>query len=285
MRGSIKIYIFFLINSFLFRGGSFDSKRMDEELSIIDVFDLTTPTTWKDLMDYYGAIEKHWRICVNCGIPTLGTAIHLEHTSSTGSMQPAVIPTEYLLTRLEVIDMTPITRVHQGAVVSLEQALQWSALKHDPREPTLLLFKFGWKRTVTYKRRCVCKIPGLSYELAEWIAANLSHVVGVATDAPSLESEQTREFTTRTIANVLGKSGIYMIENVNIRRKIPDRGCMTIAMPLKMLSANYVPARLTAFCPSQKTDQHVAIALKKASYTAQIVESRVYDVKLEEMLK
>ncbi|XP_068631537.1 uncharacterized protein [Battus philenor] len=234
-------------------------------------------------MDYYGAIEKHWRICVNCGIPTLGTAIHLEHAGSTASMQPAVIPTEYLLTRLEIIDLTALTKSHQG-VVTLEMALQWSVLKHDPREPTLLLFKFGWKRTITYKRRCVCKIPGLSYELAEWIAANMSHVVGVATDAPSLESEQTREFTSRTIANVLGKSGIYMIENVNIKRKIPERGCMTIAMPLKMLSVNYVPTRLTAFCPSQKTDQHVAIALKKPTFTTQIVESRVYDVNLDEIL-
>ncbi|XP_013143022.1 PREDICTED: uncharacterized protein LOC106106909 [Papilio polytes] len=219
---------------------------MDEELSIIDVFDLTTPTTWKDLMDYYGAIEKHWRICVNCGIPTLGTAIHLEHAGTTGSMQPAVIPTEYLLTRLEIVDLTSHIKSQQAAVITLDMALQWSALKHDPREPTLILFKFGWKRSITYKRRCVCKIPGLSYELAEWIAANMSHVVGVATDA--------------------------------------QRGCMAIAMPLKMLSANYVPTRLTAFCPSQKTDQHVAIALKKSTYTTQIVESRVYDVHLDELI-
>lgn len=64
---------------------------------------------------------------------------------------------------------------------------------------------------------------GLSYELAEWIAANLSHVVGVATDAPTFESEQTREFASRTVSNVLGRSGIYMIENVNFRRKVPGK--------------------------------------------------------------
>ncbi|XP_045535788.1 uncharacterized protein LOC106718192 [Papilio machaon] len=281
----LRFLVSLLVEILLFKEGTFDNKHMDEELSIIDVFDLTTATTWKDLMDYYGAIEKHWRICVNCGIPTLGTAIHLEHAGSTGSMQPAVIPTEYLLTRLEIVDLTSHIKSQQAAVITLDMALQWSALKHDPREPTLILFKFGWKRSlVSDKRRCVCKIPGLSYELAEWIAANMSHVVGVATDAPSLESEQTREFTSRTIANVLGKSGIYMIENVNIKRKMPERGCMVIAMPLKMLSANYVPTRLTAFCPSQKTDQHVAIALKKSTYTTQIVESRVYDVNLDELV-
>lgn len=63
--------------------------------------------------------------------------------------------------------------------------------------------------------------PGLSYELAEWISANLSHVVGVATDTPTFESEQTREFASRTVSNVLGRSGVYMIENVHIRRKMP----------------------------------------------------------------
>lgn len=66
-------------------------------------------------------------------------------------------------------------------------------------------------------------LPGLSYELAEWIAANLSHVVGVATDTPTFESEQTREFASRTVSNVLGRSGIYMIENVHFRRKMPGK--------------------------------------------------------------
>lgn len=65
------------------------------------------------------------------------------------------------------------------------------------------------------------ELPGLSYELAEWIAANLSHVVGVATDTPTFESEQTREFASRTVSNVLGRSGIYMIENVYFRGKMP----------------------------------------------------------------
>lgn len=64
-------------------------------------------------------------------------------------------------------------------------------------------------------------ITGLSYELASWIAANLSHVVGVATDAPTLESDQTREMTSYTVSNILAKSGIYMIENVNLRKRLP----------------------------------------------------------------
>lgn len=64
---------------------------------------------------------------------------------------------------------------------------------------------------------------GISYELAEWIASNMSHVVGVATDASSLESEHTREYTTRTVSNLLGKSGVYMIENIYIKKRIPGK--------------------------------------------------------------
>ncbi|XP_047529759.1 uncharacterized protein LOC125065943 [Vanessa atalanta] len=254
--------------------------NIDEDLSIIDVFDLTNPTTWKELNDYYSAIDRNWKICVNCGIPGLGTGIHLEHTGASGSMQPAIIPTEYLLTRLEVVDVSYIAKMDRDLTLTLDVALQWPILKHDPREPTLILFKFGWTDT-NLKRKCICKIPGLSYELAEWIAANLSHVVGVATDAPSLESEQTREMTTRTVSNVLGKSGVYMIENVNLRRSLPERGCMAIVMPLKMLETSYVPTRVAALCPAH-SDGLVNIALRRASHGQ--TSSRVNEVDLYEIM-
>ncbi|CAH2106759.1 unnamed protein product [Euphydryas editha] len=258
------------------------SKRyLDEQEHTIHVFDLTHPTTWNKIKEYYGAIEKHWKICVNCGIPGLGTGIHLEHTGASGSMQPAIIPSEYLITRLEIVDVSYLSKEDLNFVLSLDVALQWSTLKYDPREPTLILFKFGWTDT-NQNRKCVCKIPGLSYELAEWIAANLSHVVGVATDAPSLESDETRELTTRTISNVLGKSGVYMIENVNIRRRLPERGCMAMAMPLKLIEASYVPTRLTAFCPPRHSDLRVSIALKKQSRAS--TASRDKDVDLNEIL-
>ncbi|RVE45943.1 hypothetical protein evm_009416 [Chilo suppressalis] len=246
---------------------------------------MTKATTWREMSDYYTAVEKRWKICMNCGAPGLGTAMHLDYINAPGTTYPAIIPTEFLLTRLSVIDVTTLAKVSPSMVLSLEVALQWLALKYDPKEPTLLLFKFGWKEDNDHKRTCICEMPGLSYELAEWIAANLSHVVGVATDTPSLESEQTREFTSRTIANVLGRSGIYMIENVSVKAKIPDSECLTLAMPLMLLHNNYVPTRLTAFCPTHRTDRRVMIALKKIdSMPKKRIASRVHDVNLEEIM-
>ncbi|XP_075973371.1 uncharacterized protein LOC142974760 [Anticarsia gemmatalis] len=258
----------------------------------IDVVDMTKPTAWQDMSMYYGAMEKHWKMCINCGTPSLGTGMHLEHSETTGSMHPAVIPSEYLLSRLTVIDVTGVTVNNPTLVLTLDVALQWMALKHDPKEPTLLLFRFGWPEHQNKQINvgtCVCKVPGLSYELAEWIAANLSHVVGVATDAPTFESEQTREFASRTVSNVLGRSGIYMIENVNYRRKVPEQGCLALAMPLKLLNSVYVPTRLTAFCPAlgtnRQTDKHVVMALRKDTQTqTRMPNSRVYDVNLDEIL-
>ncbi|VVC92816.1 unnamed protein product, partial [Leptidea sinapis] len=88
-----------------------------------------------------------------------------------------------------------------------------SILKNDPSEPTLVVFKFGWEPPADLTRQCVCNISGLSYELAEYIAQNLTRVVGVATDAPTLESNETRENKDRTVSTILGKNGIYMMEN------------------------------------------------------------------------
>lgn len=61
---------------------------------------------------------------------------------------------------------------------------------------------------------------------------------------------------------------------------------MALAMPLKLLNVAYVPTRLTAFCPSAKTDLSVVVALRKGvlSHT-QLPNSRVYDVNLDEILK
>ncbi|KAJ8727887.1 hypothetical protein PYW08_016272 [Mythimna loreyi] len=254
----------------------------------IEVVDLTSPTTWKDMSKYYGAVENHWKVCVNCGAPQLGTAFHMEHFGSQlGSMQPAVVPTEYLLSRLLIVDLTTLTEINPAVVLTLDVALQWSALKHDPVEPTLLFFRFGWKEEDNRKintKTCSCKVPGLSFELAEWIAANLSRVIGVATDTPTFESEQTREFSSRTVARVLGRSGIYMIENVHYRKKMPEQGCMAITMPLKLLNAGYAPTRLTAFCPTTRTDLSVVLGLMKIVPQEAAPNSRLYDVNLDEIL-
>ncbi|XP_030022240.2 uncharacterized protein LOC115441559 [Manduca sexta] len=238
---------------------------------------------WKDLEDFYGAVDRRWKICMNCGFPSLGTGMHLELPGTSSSMHPAVIPTDYLMTRLIIIDVSTLARIDPAMILTLDVALQWLPLKHDPLEPTLLLFKFGWKEeNYPQVRSCICKAPGISYDLAAWIANNLSHVVGVATDAPTLESEETREFTSRTVSNLLGKNGVYMIENVNFRRRLPEYGCMAIAMPLKLLNAYYVPTRLTAFCSTTKLP--VVLALSKFGRVQKPATSRVYDVNLEEIL-
>ncbi|XP_072932275.1 uncharacterized protein [Epargyreus clarus] len=264
-------------------GKSNQKNSKDQESSMIDIIDLTYPTTWEGLSDFYGAMEKRWKICVNCGIPGLGTAIHMGHTSYEGSVKPAVIPTEYLLTRLEIIDVSYLAKLDPDLSLSLDVARQWSILKRDPKESTLLLFKFGWKQTST-KRQCVCRIPGISYELADWIASNLSHVVGIGTDAPTLETHETRELSARTVSNVLGKSGIYIIANVHLRKRLPAHSCMSIAMPLKLLEAHYVPTRLTAFCPSRKTDRKATIALMNKPLPLHIQKSRMFEVNLNEIL-
>ncbi|XP_013198894.2 uncharacterized protein LOC106141800 [Amyelois transitella] len=250
---------------------------------MIAVLDLTTPTTWTEMSEYFLAVQKHWKICVNCGIPGLGTSMHLDNFGSAGGgTYPAVIPPEYLLTRLKIIDVSKQAKRNPDFVLSLSIAMQWPAIKRDSQEPTLLLFKFGWVEPPNIKRGCVCNMPGISFELAKWIAGNLSHVVGVATDTPTVESHETREFTTRTNANVLGRAGVYMIENVRVHKKVPEQGCMALALPLKMLQSVHVPTRLVAFCPTRQTDQKVVMGLRKTDMTEMI--SRDHEVKLDDLM-
>ncbi|XP_026332965.1 uncharacterized protein LOC113239989 [Hyposmocoma kahamanoa] len=235
--------------------------------------------------------SSHRKVCINCGVPGMGTTMHLELGSQfgsvPGSMTPYAIPSEYLLSRLIVIDLRLLVKNKPNLVLTKDMALQWRMMRYDTKEPTMFLFNFGRIPDTNNKnKKCACHFPGISYELAEWIAANLTHVVAIATDAPSIESEQTRELTDRTISNLLGKSGIYMIENVNVRKNLPEQGCVAMAMPLKLENVNYVPTRLTAFCPeSKQSDTQVVLVLKNKSETAKLFQVKDYDDMLVDILQ
>lgn len=58
---------------------------------------------------------------------------------------------------------------------------------------------------------------------------------------------------------------------------------MSLALPLKMLEAAYVPTRLTVFCPTRKTDRFVTLALKKPEETMELVKADK-DVDLAEIM-
>ncbi|XP_061713559.1 uncharacterized protein LOC133522292 [Cydia pomonella] len=224
----------------------------------VDIFDLSHPVLWKDMQNIYEEIATHkqWQVCFNCGFPEMGTAIHYQYYG-WNAVKPAAIPIQNLLTRLVVIDLSSITKSDPNHVLTLDDARRWLAVEQGPFQPTLILFKFGWADHPSYglNYKCFCQMPGIGFDLAAWIAVNLSHVVGVATDAPSLESEETRNGTAKTVSVLLGKSGVYMIENVDARRKLPEKGCMALVSPLKLLDGNFVPTRLTAFCPRRHHDK------------------------------
>ncbi|XP_063361817.1 uncharacterized protein LOC134650814 [Cydia amplana] len=226
----------------------------------VDIFDLTHPVVWKDMLNIYEEINttqlKQWQLCFNCGFPEMGTAIHYQYFG-WNALKPGAIPVQKLLTRLIVIDISSLTKSDPNFVLTLDDARRWLTVEQGPFRPTLLLFKFGWADHPSYglNYKCYCQMPGISFGLAAWIAVNLSHVVGVATDTPSLESEETRNATAKTVSALFGKSGVYMIENVDARRNLPEKGCMALVSPMKVLDGNFVPCRFTAFCPRRRQDK------------------------------
>ncbi|XP_047995584.1 uncharacterized protein LOC125233572 [Leguminivora glycinivorella] len=187
----------------------------------IDLFDLSHPVRWKDMQNVYLEIaaQTQWQVCYNCGFPEMGTSIHYQY-HGWNAMKPAAIPLNNLLTRLIVIDVSSLAKSDPNLVLSLDDARRFLSVENGPFRPTILLFKFGWHDHPSYGLdfKCFCQIPGISFDLAAWIAVQLSHVVGVATDAPSLESEETRNATAKTVSALFGKSGVFMIENVDARR-------------------------------------------------------------------
>ncbi|GBP05514.1 Kynurenine formamidase [Eumeta japonica] len=92
-------------------------------------------------------------------------------------------------------------------------------------------------------------LPGLSVEVAEWIATTYKNVVGVGVDVPSVDPASSVDYGARKI---LLDAGLYILENVKMDDYIPEASCTALVMPAKHRRRETGGVRLTAICPRQR---------------------------------
>ena len=87
--------------------------------------------------------------------------------------------------------------------------------------------------------------PGFSREAAEFLVKE-RHIDGVGIDTPSIDYGPSQDFIVHQIIN---GANCYGLENVANLEKIPPKGAILMALPIKIKGGTGGPVRIIAILP------------------------------------
>lgn len=88
----------------------------------------------------------------------------------------------------------------------------------------------------------ILHFPGISKEAATWIV-NTKKIMGVGIDTASIDHGPSVTFDVHV---TLFSANIYGIENVAYLDRLPTKGAVVYALPIKVLEGSGGPARIIA---------------------------------------
>ena len=87
--------------------------------------------------------------------------------------------------------------------------------------------------------------PGFSREAAEFLV-NERHIDGIGIDTPSIDYGPSQDFIVHQIIN---GANCYGLENVANLEKVPSKGAIVMALPIKIKGGTGGPVRIIAILP------------------------------------
>jgi len=87
--------------------------------------------------------------------------------------------------------------------------------------------------------------PGFSREAGEFLVSQ-REIDAIGVDTPSIDYGQSKDFIVHQIINGANKPGLENIANL---KKLPAKGAMLIALPMKIAKGSGGPARIIAVLP------------------------------------
>ena len=165
------------------------------------------------------------------------------------------IPVEQLMGSAIVIDVQPACAHNPDYTLTVNDLKQWET-RHGSIEPQSLIFlRTGWGRKWPDRSKYLgsptpddplsLHFPGFSPEATDFLV-HQRHVRGVGIDTASIDPGQSRDFPAHQI---LSKANRYALENVASLDKLPPRGAMVYALPVKIKGGTGAPVRIIALIP------------------------------------
>jgi kynurenine formamidase len=188
-----------------------------------------------------------------------GTHLDAPEHFARGARTADQIPLESLIGPAAVIDVSAACAQDRDYLFTARDILDWEQRNGPLPEGAIVLFRTGFGKfwpdrekymgTVLRGPEGVAALhfPGISREAAQ-LLANERRIAAVGLDTPSLDNGQSKNFIAHRI--LLAKN-IPGFENVANLERLPARGAMVIALPVKIRGGSGAPLRIVALVPGE----------------------------------
>ena len=188
-----------------------------------------------------------------------GTHIDSPIHFAQGKQTVDEIPLERLIGPAVVINVTQNTLSDPDYQIGVKDFTDWESKNGPIPDGSIVLLNTGyakyWPDRVKYmgtdKRddEAVKNLhfPGLDPKAAKWLVEN-RNINAIGLDTPSIDYGQSQLFESHRI---LFKENIPAFENVTNLDKLPPKGAIIIALPMKIKGGSGGPLRIIAMLPGE----------------------------------
>jgi kynurenine formamidase len=184
-----------------------------------------------------------------------GTHIDAPIHFAEGRLAVDEIPVQKLIAPAIVIDVRPAVEENADYRLSIGDLETWEA-RHGPiAHGAVVLMLTGWGKKWPDRIRYLgsstpsdprtLHFPGFSRQAAEFLVKE-RHVDGIGIDTPSIDYGPSQDFIVHQIVN---GANLYGLENIANLEKVPPKGAILVALPIKIKGGTGGPVRIIAILP------------------------------------
>ncbi len=172
-----------------------------------------------------------------------------------GKQSADEIPLSHLVGPAVVIDVSEAAAKDPDYRLTADDISSWEKTHGQIPDNSIALVRTGWGKYWPDRKKYLgtdtpgdtanLHFPGFSREAAEFLSKQ-RRIDGVGIDTASIDHGPSKDFIAHQILN---GANIYALENVANLERLPARGAMLIALPMKIKGGTGGPARVVAILP------------------------------------
>lgn len=184
-----------------------------------------------------------------------GTHIDAPIHFAEGRLAVDEIPLQKLIAPAIVIDVRTLVEENHDYRLAPRDIEMWEARNGIIPQGAVVLMLTGWGRGWPDKFRYLgsqtpsdaktLHFPGFSKEAAEFLVKE-RRVDGIGLDAPSIDYGPSQDFIVHQIIN---GANLYGLENIANLDKLPPKGAILVALPIKIKGGTGAPVRIIGILP------------------------------------
>ena len=184
-----------------------------------------------------------------------GTHIDAPNHFAEGRLAVDEIPLQKLIAPAVVIDVRPSVEANRDYRLSRKDLQGWENRHGQIPQGAVVLMLTGWGAGWPDKSRYLgsatpsdpttLHFPGFSREAAEYLVKE-RQIDGIGIDTPSIDYGPSQDFIVHQVVN---GANLYGLENVANLDKLPPKGAILLALPIKIKGGTGGPVRIIAVLP------------------------------------